>query len=590
MSSGSRFKHLRLIASISLRNLLRQRRRNILLGIAIAFSMMILVLANSFSNGITDNIFNRMIVYAYGHIEVVFVEKNKFHTGIARDKERIEAVIRGSVRNMRFIQESIGSFTRAVGNGKAQTVILVGLDLSQDQDPGKVKWEIVKGNIEDFTNGRYEYPLIVHEEKLKELNIKVGDTVRFRLETIYGQSQTARLTLVAVARSAGVFQSMAVYTPFGLMKSFLGYKPHESGSLQVILKDPRTAKMQADRLHAAFKPGLAVIPGKLAGQAGSVPAVFLSAYRDAKSRSLFTNILPVRTGSYSRITNKGSILISRETALKLGAAPGEKVKSIYRKKFDQGLITNTYTVRGLFEPGNRIDPDIAFLGEYDLYETYYANLPEKIAKEREEVLPKTNHALYPALAREWHLFPRTATGEALSKKYSDISKTRWKGTTLDVRTMYETASQVVQLEAALNVITFGAILVLFFIILIGVVNTMRMSIRERTREIGTIRAIGMQKKDVRNIFILETVSLSFFSCIAGVLAALLIMNLLSLITIRTASALGILLVDSHLYFMPTPGLLLTDIFVILFISAITAYFPSRRAARMPAARALRHYE
>ena len=66
------------------------------------------------------------------------------------------------------------------------------------------------------------------------------------------------------------------------------------------------------------------------------------------------------------------------------------------------------------------------------------------------------------------------------------------------------ASEVLKLEQVLNLITIIAVLILFFIILIGVVNTLRMTIRERTREIGTIRAIGMQKKDVRNVFILES--------------------------------------------------------------------------------------
>ena len=86
---------------------------------------------------------------------------------------------------------------------------------------------------------------------------------------------------------------------------------------------------------------------------------------------------------------------------------------------------------------------------------------------------------------------------------------------VDVESMYEMASDVLKLEGALNLITFGAVLVLFFIILIGVINTLRMTIRERTREIGTVRAIGMQKKDVRNSFILETMFLGLFSAIAG---------------------------------------------------------------------------
>jgi putative ABC transport system permease protein len=157
--------------------------------------------------------------------------------------------------------------------------------------------------------------------------------------------------------------------------------------------------------------------------------------------------------------------------------------------------------------------------------------------------------------------------------------------------MYEMASDVLKLEGALNLITFGAVLVLFFIILIGVINTLRMTIRERTREIGTVRAIGMQKKDVRNSFVLETMFLGFFSAIAGTALAFLAMFGLSRIIFRAEdNPMSMLLVNSHLNFVPSIGATIFYIALIVAISVATAYFPARRAAKMSAADALRHFE
>jgi putative ABC transport system permease protein len=134
-------------------------------------------------------------------------------------------------------------------------------------------------------------------------------------------------------------------------------------------------------------------------------------------------------------------------------------------------------------------------------------------------------------------------------------------------------------------------MVLFFIILIGVVNTLRMTIRERTREIGTVRAIGMQKNDVRNTFLLETFFLSLFSTIAGTLAAFAVMAGLSLIKINPQdNPIGMLLVNGHLNFAPTIIGTVLYTALILLIAVATAYFPARRAAKMSAASALRHYE
>jgi ABC-type lipoprotein release transport system permease subunit len=117
-----------------------------------------------------------------------------------------------------------------------------------------------------------------------------------------------------------------------------------------------------------------------------------------------------------------------------------------------------------------------------------------------------------------------------------------------------------------------------------------MTIRERTREIGTMRAIGVQSADVRNIFLIETFQLAFFSAIAGLILAFLAMLALSSFTIETQSVLGIFLSKKKLYFVPFVSDIIRNIFLILLISTVTAYFPSRRAAKLDAAEALRHYE
>ena len=196
-----------------------------------------------------------------------------------------------------------------------------------------------------------------------------------------------------------------------------------------------------------------------------------------------------------------------------------------------------------------------------------------------------------AICPEWLLLDRCRSTEDVKKLNHIIASSTFKGATVDVESMYEMASDVLKLEAALNMITLAAVMVLFFIILIGVINTLRMTIRERTREIGTIRAIGMQKKDVRNTFILETLFLGLFSAIAGTLLAFIVMGLLSMWTINAGdNPLSMLLVNSHLHFIPTWEAVAGYILLIVIIAVLTAYFPARKAANMRASDALRHYE
>ena len=157
--------------------------------------------------------------------------------------------------------------------------------------------------------------------------------------------------------------------------------------------------------------------------------------------------------------------------------------------------------------------------------------------------------------------------------------------------MYETASAILNVEFALNLITLVAGLILFCIILIGVINTLRMAVRERTREIGTMRAIGMQKKEVLSMFLLESGFLAFFASIAGSILAFLVMYGLSSIAIDAGdNPMGMLLVEGHLYFAPTLTATISYILLIIGITVFTAYFPARRAAAMIVSDALRHVE
>ena len=68
---------------------------------------------------------------------------------------------------------------------------------------------------------------------------------------------------------------------------------------------------------------------------------------------------------------------------------------------------------------------------------------------------------------------------------------------------------------ALQGLSFVLIVILIAIIIIGIMNTMWIAIRERTREIGTLRAIGMQRREVLWMFLLESLMLGLFATVAG---------------------------------------------------------------------------
>ncbi len=581
---------MKLILSLSLRNLLRQKRRNFFLGIAISFGMMILVMANSFSHGITDNLLNKIIVYMTGHMSVSMMENSSQHRRIMRDKDRIIRIIRKNVKDIKSVNEAVGVFARVIGNARGDNVIVVGAEVDQEFKE-YLGQNLIKGSLNDFTAGVMENPVIIYSDKATLLGVTYRDTINMRTRTVTGQAQTARLTVAAILRTNNIFEGMAMFIPLKNIKSLIGLRPHETGELQINfnrINDDSHAKREADGLYKKLAPVTALILGEASHAKESAVATALGISGEAEARDLIKKHIAFVSGAVIDDTTEDGALVSRALASALGIKKGDAFTFAYDNKFGNIRSENTYRVAGIFTSDAIPDSRIILLNEKTFYKTFLGNLPKDPGTD--VYRPDAKSALYPLFSPEWKLLPRTYTNDDLKIKLAKMTRTRWKGPWMDVRTMYESADFILTFEFALKIVALVAVLILFFIILIGVINTLRMTIRERTREIGTIRAIGMQKSDVKNLFITETVLLTAFACLTGIAAAFLLMWVLGLFTIDTESMLSILLVDRHLYFLPTASTIVSYFFLILFMAAITAYFPARRASRMSAVEALRHFE
>jgi ABC-type lipoprotein release transport system permease subunit len=581
---------MKLILSLSLRNLLRQKRRSFFLGIAIAFGMMILVMASSFSHGITDNLLNRMIVYMTGHMSVSVMEESSQNRRIIRDKDRIIRIIRKNVKDIKGINESVATFARLIGNARGDNTIVVGVEIDREFNE-YLGQNIIKGNLKDFASGTIENPVIVYSDKAKLLGVNYRDTINMRTRTITGQAQTARLTVAAVIRSNNIFEGMAIYIPQKTLKSLIGLRPWETGELQINfnkIRDDLHAKREADNLYTKLKPGIAIIGGAATRKKASAAATALGFSGGEEGRALMKKHLSIAPGAAPGESSEDGALVSKKLADALGIKPGDRFTFAYDNKFDTARTELACTATGIFTSGAMPDAAVILLNEKTFYKTYLQNLPKEPGAG--VYRPGKQSALGALFAPEWKLLPRTRTNDELKIKLGNMTRTKWKGPWMDVRTMYETADFILKFEFALFVVALVAVLILFFIILIGVLNTLRMTIRERTREIGTVRAIGMQMGDVKYLFIMETVLLTAIACMAGIIGALFIMWVLSLVHIETESLLSILLVDRHLYFLPTVSTIVLYFFLILGMAAATAYFPARRASQMSAVEALRHFE
>ena len=132
-----------------------------------------------------------------------------------------------------------------------------------------------------------------------------------------------------------------------------------------------------------------------------------------------------------------------------------------------------------------------------------------------------------------------------------------------------------------------------FVAAIGIMNTMVMSITERTREIGVMKALGCYVKDIRRIFLLEAGCIGLIGGVAGILISLLIGLIMNLVS----AGAGGLPLSALWQAATTPGsrisvipvwLVLAGLGISVAIGILSGFYPANKAVKIPALEAIRH--
>jgi ABC-type antimicrobial peptide transport system permease subunit len=174
-------------------------------------------------------------------------------------------------------------------------------------------------------------------------------------------------------------------------------------------------------------------------------------------------------------------------------------------------------------------------------------------------------------------------------KFQSVSREDWTGQKLDVTNWEDEISFMTWTLKALQGLSFVLIVILIAIIVIGIMNTMWIAIRERTREIGTLRAIGMHRREVLWMFLLESIMLGLGATIAGVIAGAGIAAGLNAMHVPVPTGLQFFLMSPHLHLSVHGSLLVQSVITITLVTAAAALYPSLKAARLQPVVAMSHF-
>ncbi|WKV72898.1 ABC transporter permease [Streptomyces sp. PCS3-D2] len=243
----------------------------------------------------------------------------------------------------------------------------------------------------------------------------------------------------------------------------------------------------------------------------------------------------------------GRIAVSASLAREQGLAAGDRVAA----RIGRGRDLTPYTVVGVYQDNPVAGDALGDLGEV------------------------RQHGVLPGSAQR--VLVRTDDGAASDAVGKRLRTAVGGNPLLKVQDRQALVREAAGSVGDLLTLMYGLLAIGVVISALGIVNTLAMSVAERTREIGVLRAIGMDRAGVRRMIRLEAVIVAAFGTLLGLLAG-----------VFSAWAVGSLAngAMTHYALVVPWGTLLLVCLLSLAIGAAAAVVPARRAAALSPLRAV----
>jgi len=287
-------------------------------------------------------------------------------------------------------------------------------------------------------------------------------------------------------------------------------------------------------------------------------------------------------GDLAGLGRKGNIVLFAAQAKRLGVLPGDTITLTAASQ--RGLANSAdLVVAAVAEDIGLISSFAAFLSRDDLLDLYTLRddttgsfmIYLKDISQAEEVAARLRTVL---ASKTWRLMDASGGG---FHKFESIMGEDWTGQKLDVTTWKDEVSFLDWIVTAFDTVSFLLIGVLLVIIGIGIMNTMWMAVRERTGEVGTLRAIGMQRRAVLGMFMTEALLLGFAATTAGALGGWVLSAVVDASHVKLGStAARMVLLSDVLHLAPSAVSVVQAVLGFTAVTALSALWPAMRAARL----------
>ncbi len=483
-----------LLIKIALRNLSRQKRRSILLGSALAFGMLILVLVNGLTGGLVSSVQRNFADLIAGHL--YFIQLEKGADGRLLNMVKDDRPLLAALADLGFEYTAVTQRTAIQGtviyNGEAVARQITGVEWNED----------------------------AHLDT--SLRFFAGDA-----HNMAGSDGIVLSTLLA--------ENLAL-----IPKKALSFKEKA-----LLKKDLRLRWQAEDRSFDLDKAFDAEVKRQ-----------------ETERKRLQTESAPLAIGE--------EVLVQFKTIYGQQNVGTFRVRGIYEAQMDIAAYVDREVLNALVAMP---------AGTYNLFGLFlkdYADLDQKTAR------------LYQALQGKYELVPLEKVRQRNSNIIvNDLNKEQFSGSITLITNLNNELGSLIGILTGVQAGSFGLFLVILAVVMVGLVNTFRIVIYERTREIGTMRAVGAQRGQIRKLFLLEALFLALGGTVPGALLGFALIKAVGWFELSTITELALFLDGGHLSYALSPAMLAGSFGTVVVFTLIAALLPANRAARMEPAQALR---
>ncbi len=173
-------------------------------------------------------------------------------------------------------------------------------------------------------------------------------------------------------------------------------------------------------------------------------------------------------------------------------------------------------------------------------------------------------------------------------KFENVAREPWTGQRLDLTNWHDEVSFAAWTVDLMSAVSFFLAAVLLQVIGVGIMIVMWISIRERTREIGTLRAIGMQRRSVLLMFLAEGFLLGLLSTLVGTALGVALSVGLDAAHVPLPQGVQFVLLSDRLVIVPTVAWAATTVVFITGVVTGISIVPAFIAARLKPVSAMAH--